>query len=209
VEQALAGLRPGQSELEVAAQVAALIAGTGARPSFETIVQSGANSALPHLRPTERRLTEGDLVLLDLGAALGGYHGDITRMAVVGQADARQLEVHQAVLDAHDAALAAVRPGATAGEVDEAGRRVLRAAGLGEYFIHRIGHGLGLECHEAPSLDPGSPLVLQEGMVLTIEPGAYIPGWGGIRIEDDVVVAAHGARPLTEADHSLRVAPAG
>jgi Xaa-Pro aminopeptidase len=207
VEAALAALRPGLSELEVAAAITALIAGVGAKPSFETIVQSGPNSALPHLRPTRRQLAEGDLVLLDLGAAQDGYHGDITRMAVIGKPDERQLEVHDAVLRAHDEAVAAIRPGVTAGEVDEAARRVLREAGLGENFIHRVGHGLGLECHEAPSLDPGSDLVLEAGMVVTVEPGAYIPGWGGVRIEDDVVVTDNGARLLTSVGHSLRAVP--
>jgi Xaa-Pro dipeptidase len=207
VEAALGELRPGLSELEVAARIATLIGEAGAKPSFETIVQSGPNSALPHLRPTARRLAADDLVLLDLGAAKAGYHGDITRMAVIGEPDRRQLEVHDAVLRAHDAAVAAIRPGVAAGAVDEAARRLLREAGLGEYFIHRVGHGLGLECHEPPSLDPGSDLVLQEGMVVTVEPGAYIPGWGGVRIEDDVVVTAGGARPLTAAGHSLRAVP--
>jgi Xaa-Pro dipeptidase len=207
VEAALSGLRPGLSELEVAAQIAVLIAEACAKPSFETIVQSGPNSALPHLRPTGRRLAPGDLVLLDLGAAKAGYHGDITRMAVMGEPDDRQLEVYEAVLRAHDEAVAAIRPGVAAGAVDEAARGVLREAGLGEYFIHRVGHGLGLEGHEPPSLDPGSELILREGMVVTVEPGAYIPGWGGVRIEDEVVVAGTGARLLTAAHHSLRSVP--
>ena len=126
-------------------------------------------------------------------------------MAVVGEPDARQAEVHSIVLAAHDAAVAAVRAGVAAGDVDEAARAVIREAGLGDRFIHRVGHGLGLEAHEDPSLDPGSETVLEEGMVVTIEPGVYLPGWGGVRIEDDVVVEAAGGRLLTSASRELRV----
>jgi Xaa-Pro dipeptidase len=171
--------------------------------SFESIVQSGPHSAEPHLRPTDRRLAAGDLVLLDFGAAVGGYKADTTRTVALGEPDSRQREVYRAVLDGHDAAVEAVRAGVTAGDVDRAAREVIERAGFGRYFIHRVGHGLGLDAHEAPSLDPGSPLVLEEGMVATVEPGVYIPGWGGVRIEDDVVVEADGARLLTTARRSL------
>ncbi len=204
-ERALAGLRGGQTELEVAAAIDREIAAAGAQPSFATIVQSGPNSAQPHLGPGDRRLRPGDLVLLDFGAAWDGYRADTTRMAVVGEPDARQVDAHELVLTAHDAAVAAIQPGVTAGEVDEAARSVIRAGGLADRFIHRVGHGLGLEAHEAPSLDPGGDTVLEEGMVVTIEPGVYIPGWGGVRIEDDVVVEAAGGRMLTDADRALRI----
>jgi Xaa-Pro aminopeptidase len=119
------------------------------------------------------------------------------------------VEVHQIVLAAHDAAVTAARPGVTVGEVDEAARSVIRAAGLAERFIHRVGHGLGLEAHEDPSLDPGGATVLEEGMVVTIEPGVYLPGWGGVRIEDDLVVEAGGSRMLTRSDRGLMVADPG
>ena len=204
-ERVLAGLAVGSSELEVAMTIDLHIAEAGAQRAFEALVQSGPNSALPHGRPGDRRLGPGDLVLLDFGAAWQGYRGDTTRMAVVGAPDARHLEVHSVVLAAHDAAVATVRAGATAGEVDEAARAVIRAAGLGDRFIHRVGHGLGLEAHEDPSLDPGSDVVLEEGMVVTVEPGVYVPGWGGVRIEDDVVVEAGGGRLLTAANRELRV----
>lgn len=204
-ERVLTGLTVGSSEQEIAMALDLQIAEAGAQLSFGTLVQTGPNSALPHLPPSARRLQAGDLVLLDFGAAWEGYRADTTRMAVVGEAVPRQLEVHAAVLAAHDAAVEAVRPGASAGEVDEAARAVLRERGLGDQFIHRVGHGLGLEAHEDPSLDPGSDLVLEEGMVVTIEPGAYLPGWGGVRIEDDVVVEGTGARLLTTADRGLRV----
>lgn len=207
ITERLAGeLRAGRSELEIAAAIDQQIAAAGARPSFDTIVQSGPNSALPHLRPGDRRLAAGDLVLIDFGAASGGYRADTSRTLVLGEPDARQREVHALVLAAHDAAVAAVRPGATAGEVDEAARAVIRAGGMAEAFIHRVGHGLGLDGHEDPSLDPGGATVLEEGMVITIEPGVYLAGWGGVRIEDDVVVEAGGPRLLTRADRALRVA---
>jgi Xaa-Pro aminopeptidase len=144
-------------------------------------------------------------VLLDFGAAFEGYRADTTRMAVVGEPSARHKEIHSLVLAAHDAAIAAVRAGTTTGAVDSAARQVIEAAGMGEHFFHRVGHGLGIEAHEDPSLDPGSATVLEAGMVFTIEPGVYIPGWGGVRIEDDVVVERAGCRVLTKADRSLRV----
>lgn len=203
----LEGLRRGQTELEVATGIAALIGARGGTLSFDTIVQTGPNSAEPHARPGARRLELGDLVLLDFGAAWHGYCADITRMAVAGRPDSRQREVHGVVLAARDAALAAVRPGVTAGEVDRAARRLIEEAGYGDAFSHRVGHGLGLEPHEAPSLDPGSDLVLEEGMVLTIEPGIYLRGWGGVRIEDDVVVEADGGRSLTSAPRHLFEVP--
>jgi Xaa-Pro aminopeptidase len=124
---------------------------------------------------------------------------------VAGQPDAKQKEVHAIVLKAHDAAIEAVRAGVTAGEVDAAARQVMDQHEQGEYFIHRTGHGLGLEAHEDPSLDPGSRTTLDAGMVCTVEPGIYLQGWGGVRIEDDLVVESHGARLLTRADRSLYV----
>ena len=207
-ERLLQTLEAGQTESEVATTLARLTAEEGALLSFPPLVQSGPNSALPHLQPSARKLQPGDLVLLDFGAAVDSYTGDTTRMAVVGQSDARQAELHGLVLEAHDAAVAAVRPGATTGEVDAAARSVIAAAGLGDRFIHRIGHGIGLQVHEDPSLDPGSTLAVEEGMTFTIEPGVYIPGWGGVRIEDDLVVEAGGARLLTAAPRELFVVPA-
>lgn len=196
-------LRAGMTELDVSFALSAAIGAAGGTLAFDTLVQSGPNSALPHGSASARKLAKGDLVLLDFGAAYGGYPADITRMAVVGEPRRRQLDIHALVLEAHDAAIRAVRAGATTGEVDAAAREVITAGGMGESFFHRTGHGLGLEIHEDPSLDPGSDRVLEVGMVFTIEPGIYIPGWGGIRIEDDLVVEADGCRMLTQADHAL------
>lgn len=204
-EEAMTRMRAGQSEVEIALMLGAVIGELGGELAFESLVQSGSNSALPHARPSNRKLEVGDFVLLDFGAGFEGYKADTTRMAVVGEPSARHREIHQLVLDAHDAAIDAVRAGLTTGEIDAAARRVIEAAGHGEHFFHRVGHGLGLEVHEDPSLDPGSQTVLEPSMVFTIEPGIYIPGWGGVRIEDDVVVEETGCRMLTKADRSLRV----
>jgi Xaa-Pro dipeptidase len=204
-EVVLDRLRAGQTELEVAVMIGAAIGEQGGTLAFESLVQSGPNSALPHMHPTSRKLGKGDFVLLDFGAAFDGYRADTTRMAVVGEPSARHKEIHALVLAAHDAAIAAARAGTTTGAVDSAARSVIEAAGMGDRFFHRVGHGLGIEAHEDPSLDPGSATVLEAGMVFTIEPGVYIPGWGGVRLEDDVVVERSGCRVLTKADRSLRV----
>jgi len=204
-DEVMARLRPGLTELSVAVMLGAAIGDRGGSLSFESLVQSGPNSALPHLPPTARKLEAGDFVLLDFGAAFEGYHGDTARMVVIGPPTARHGEIHQLVLDGHDAAIATVRAGITAGEVDAAARKVITAGGYGEQFFHRVGHGIGLEPHEDPSVDPGSQMVLEPGMVFTVEPGIYIPGWGGVRIEDDVVVEEGGCRVLTQSDRSLRV----
>jgi Xaa-Pro dipeptidase len=205
-ERAVVAARPGRAELELATEIALLVAEAGAQLSFETLVQSGPNSALPHLRPSVRQVQPGELLLIDCGAAWEGYKADISRTIAVGSPDRRQREVHDTVLRAHDAAVAAVRAGVRAGDVDRAAREVIEAAGHGEHFIHRTGHGLGLEGHEDPSLDPGSTTVLESDMVVTVEPGVYLPGWGGVRIEDDVVVEEAGCRLLTNAARGLEPA---
>jgi Xaa-Pro aminopeptidase len=207
-EEVVRAIRVGQSELEVANMITAAIGVEGGTLAFEPLVQFGHHSAVPHHRPADVRLAPGDLVLLDFGAAFDGYCADTTRMAVAGEPDPRQKEIHDLVLQAHDAAIEAVRTGVTAGAVDAAARQLIDRGNYGDHFIHRTGHGLGLEAHEDPSLDPGSHATLEAGMVCTIEPGIYMQGWGGVRIEDDVVVESHGARLLTQADRSLRVIPA-
>jgi Xaa-Pro dipeptidase len=203
-EDVLGRIHAGQTELEVSTMIGAAIHAHGGALAFNASVQFGANSAEPHHHPSHRELRAGDLVLLDFGAAVDGYHADTTRVAVAGEPTDEQRTTHRLVLEAHDAAIAAARAGATAGEVDAAAREVIEKAGRGQDFFHRTGHGLGLEVHEDPSLDPGSPLLLEAGMVATIEPGLYVDGWGGVRIEDDIVIEHKGARLLTESDRSLR-----
>jgi Xaa-Pro aminopeptidase len=167
-------------------------------PSFETIVASGPNSAMPHARPSARRIDEGDLVVVDFGATIDGYHSDMTRTFVVGDLDPRLQDLVDAVAASQRAGLAAVGPTATGGEVDGASRESLVAAGLGELFLHSTGHGVGLEIHEAPAVAPGATDILPIGAVVTVEPGAYLAGRGGVRIEDTVVVTERGSRSLTK-----------
>lgn len=192
------------SELDVAAEIERDFKRQGAEgPSFETIVASGERTAWPHARPTRKAIGKNELVLLDQGAILRGYCSDMTRTVFVGKAPGRVRSLHGAVLDALEAGKAAARPGTKAQEVDAAARAVLRRARLDRYFTHSTGHGVGLEIHESPRLGKGEETVLAEGMVVTVEPGVYIEGLGGIRIEDDIVVTARGAEQLTTAPRHL------
>jgi Xaa-Pro aminopeptidase len=200
IPKALAGI----SEREAAAEIEAGLRRVGFdKPAFDTIVAAGPNSAIPHYRAGERKLAPGDLVVLDFGGMLDGYAVDMTRTVAVGGAGARERRLMEQVAEAQAAAFAAVRAGRLATEVDAAARAVLEREGLGEAFSHGTGHGLGLEVHERPRVArsraelPAEPL--QVGMVFTIEPGAYLTGWGGVRIEDDVVVTPEGAEWLTDA----------
>ena len=200
--RALEIVTPGRAELEIAADVDSFLRQAGfSKPAFETIVASGPNSALPHARPGPRRLGPGDSVVLDFGGVYDGYCVDLTRTVQLPPASDAFARTFGAVRAAHDAAIAAIRPGVRASLVDSAARDVLVARGLGEAFVHGTGHGLGLEVHEEPRVTkPGSPIldeVLQPGMVFTVEPGAYLPGMHGVRIEDDVVVTAGGCEVLT------------
>jgi Xaa-Pro aminopeptidase len=208
-EAAFAAVRPGVAEREVAGVIEAALRASGfERPAFDTIVASGPNSALPHYRAGERKLSEGDLVVLDFGGVLDGYCSDLTRTVSVGTPSGDALKVHAAVLAAQRAAIDAVRPGVLASLVDAAARQVLDAKGLGEAFGHGTGHGLGLDVHEDPRVaratadSPSAPL--EAGMVLTVEPGAYLAGWGGVRIEDDVLVTPTGCETLTSVPRDLR-----
>jgi Xaa-Pro aminopeptidase len=193
-------IKPGIRESELAAEIEYRMRRLGASgPSFETIVAFGARSALPHARPSARRLRKNELVVLDLGAILRDYCSDLTRTVFVGRAPARIRGWYQAVLEAQAAARAALRPGATSGQVDQAAREVLRRHRLDRFFAHSTGHGLGLEVHEDPRLAAGQKQKLQSFNVVTLEPGVYVQGVGGIRIEDDLVVAPGEARILTTA----------
>jgi Xaa-Pro aminopeptidase len=193
-------LRPGVPELFIAASLDfAMKAGGASGPSFETIVASGPRSAWAHARATSKLLKKNELVVMDQGAILRGYCSDMTRTVFLGRPSDRVRRLYRAVLDAQLAAKSVIRPGVTAGEVDAAARQVLKRQKLDRYFTHSTGHGLGIEVHEMPKLGRGERFVLEEGMVLTVEPGVYIEGLGGIRIEDDVVVTSNGAEDLTSA----------
>jgi Xaa-Pro aminopeptidase len=193
---------PGVRERALAGTIESAMRAAGyERMAFDTIVASGPNAALPHYRAGDRELTEGDLLVLDFGGVLDGYCCDLTRTLSIGPPSAEARRVYGAVLEAQQAAIAAVRPGIEASAVDAAARAVLEGHGLGEAFGHGTGHGLGLDVHEDPRITrprPGVPAVtLVPGMVFTVEPGAYLPGWGGVRIEDDVLVTERGCEVLT------------
>jgi Xaa-Pro aminopeptidase len=203
-------VRAGRSERDVAMAIDARILAAGfERAAFDTIVASGPNSALPHAHPGERILSENDLVVLDFGGVYRSYCSDLTRTVALGRASARAREVHAAVLEAHDSAIQTVAPGRSRFAIDAAARNLLAARGLGEAFGHGTGHGLGIDIHEDPKVTrrTGEAAVDDElvdaGMVFTIEPGAYLPGWGGVRIEDDVLVTQHGVEMLTSVTTDL------
>ena len=202
-------LRPGLSERDAALELEIFMRRAGAeRLAFETVLASGPRSALPHGRASDRIMGPGELVTLDFGAACLGYCSDITRTVVLGTADPRQRHIYEVVLDAQRQALAMIRAGMACREVDARARSVIAAAGFGEAFGHSLGHGVGLEVHEGPRLSPQEDAALEPGMILTVEPGIYLPGWGGIRIEDLVVVTQDGCRILTHAPKDFRVLPA-
>lgn len=204
LDHTLGAVRPGMSELQVAGILEHALRDHGSEETpFPTIVASGERTALPHARAGTRTIALGDLLLLDFGATVGGYCSDVTRTVVVGQADDRQREVHAAVHAANEAARSRVRSGMTGKEADAIARGVLEQYGLSEAFGHGLGHGIGLEVHEGPRLSRISEQVLQEGAVFTIEPGAYMSGWGGVRIEDNVRLINGGAELLTEIPRHL------
>jgi Xaa-Pro aminopeptidase len=203
-------VRRGLTERDVALAIDRRVRMAGfERPAFDTIVASGPNAALPHARPGERTITEGDLVVLDFGGVYDSYCVDLTRTVSVGPAGARAREVHGAVREAHDQAIAAVAPGRSRFDIDAAARDTLGRHGLAEAFGHGTGHGLGVEVHEDPRISRRRPDVDSEdeavatGMIFTIEPGAYLPGWGGVRIEDDVLVTVTGVEVLTSVTTEL------
>jgi Xaa-Pro aminopeptidase len=214
-------VREGLREVDVAQAIEAGLRRMGFdKPAFDTIVASGPNSALPHARAGERRLATGDLVVIDFGGMFHGYAVDMTRTVAVGDPGGEARRVYEAVREAQAAAIDRVAPGVTPEAVDAAARDVLEAHGLGPRFVHGTGHGLGLEVHEAPRVAASgtarsapadglravpAPARIEPGMVFTIEPGAYLPGSGGVRIEDDVLVTAGGCDVLTSGDRALRV----
>jgi Xaa-Pro aminopeptidase len=173
--------------------------------SFETIVATGANSAVPHHRPTEAVLAAGDFVKLDFGAVVGGYHSDMTRTFVLGTPTDWQREVYALVAEAQRAGREALRPGVPVADVDAASRAVIEAAGHGKLFVHGLGHGVGLQIHEAPGIAKTGTGTLLTGVAVTVEPGVYFPGRGGVRIEDTLVVREGGPELLTHTSKDLTV----
>jgi Xaa-Pro aminopeptidase len=197
-------IKPGARDQEIAAALDFEMRRLGAeKPSFETIVAAGDRSALPHAHPSARPLGGNELLLIDMGATLDGYSSDMTRVAFTGAPPKRIRDLYRAVLEAQLAAMDSVRAGAVAGGVDAAARKVLKRHGLDREFIHSTGHGLGLEIHEPPRIGKRSKTKLQAGMAITIEPGAYVAGLGGVRIEDTVLVTQNGCEVLTPTPKEL------
>jgi Xaa-Pro aminopeptidase len=207
MQAAVDACHPRVTEAEVAWAAEEAFRLDGAEEVCFTLVASGPNGAYPHHHSGDRLLQEGDAIVIDIGASLRGYKSDITRMVFLGKPPNEVLKAYQAVLEANERARAAVRPGVMAQEIDRAARQTLEAAGYAEYFVHRTGHGLGLEVHEPPWIMAGNEQVLAEGMVFSIEPGVYFPGHFGVRIEDIVVVTESGVRNLTGFDHRLVIKP--
>ncbi|MFZ7946862.1 MULTISPECIES: M24 family metallopeptidase [Bacillaceae] len=197
-------IRPGITELEVSNELEFFMRRAGATSSsFNTIVASGIRSALPHGVASDKVIESGDFVTLDYGAYYNGYASDITRTVAVGKPDAKLNEIYNIVLEAQLRGMAGIKPGLTGKEADALTRNYITEKGYGEYFGHSTGHGIGLEIHEGPSLSMKSDLLLQPGMVVTCEPGIYVPGLGGVRIEDDAILTADGNEALTHSTKEL------
>ena len=197
-------IHQGVREDEVAAEIDYRIRRAGGEVAFGTMVASGRRSAFPHGRATHKPIGENELVVLDLGVILGHYCSDLTRTAYVGKAPPRMKRWFRAILDAQSAAREHALRGRAAGEADAAARRLLRGRGLARYFVHGTGHGLGLEVHEAPRVGKGEKAPLKPGMVITIEPGVYVEGVGGMRVEDDLLITETGNEFLTDAPRALQ-----
>lgn len=203
----LGEIRPGQSEREIAIILEYFMRSHGSGyPAFETIVASGERGALPHGIATEKKVSRGELVTFDLGATYQGYAADLTRTIAMGTVSAKQQQIYEIVREGQAKGIKAVRAGVKAAEVDSQVRRFIAEAGYGDYFVHSLGHGVGLAVHEGPRLAQREDLLLEKGMVVTIEPGVYIPQWGGVRIEDTVLVKEDGCEILTPVTKYLIVA---
>lgn len=205
MQAAFSKIRPGMTEKELAAEIRAHFSSEGAAPAF-WIVGAGGNGAFPHHSASERVIAEGDAVVVDIGGRKQGFPSDITRMAIVGRAPEGYGQIHTIVERAVQAALKAARPGALAKDVDDAARKVITDAGYGEYFVHRTGHGMGIDGHEPPYITATSETVLEEGMVFSIEPGIYLPGRFGIRLEDIVILREDGPEVLSSLPRDVHVA---
>ena len=203
-QQILPAIRVGVTEMEVAVELEYHMRQLGsAKPAFDTIAASGVRGSLPHGLASSRPIEAGDFITLDFGAVYEGYHSDMTRTVCVGKASDKQKELYQIVLAAQLAGVAAIKSGIACNEVDAAARRVIKAAGYGEFFGHGLGHSVGLAIHEEPRFSPTCATVLAENMVLSVEPGIYLPDFGGVRIEDLVVVSDTGCKVLTASSKEL------
>lgn len=199
-------VKDGVTELEIAAEILYHHRRLGAEAeAFEPIVASGARGALPHARASAKRIRKGELVTLDFGCRFQGYHSDLTRTVAVGNPTDEARRIYQVVLDAQVRAIEAARSGMKARDLDRVARASIRKSGYGRYFTHSLGHGLGLQVHESPKVSAASRDVLQKGNVITIEPGVYVPGIGGVRIEDDVVIENGGCEVLNKAPKHLMI----
>lgn len=197
-------IKPGVTEKDLERELEYLMKKKGAlSASFPIIAASGPRSSLPHAIPTERKVSKGDFITLDFGALYEGYCSDMTRTVVVGQPDQKQRDIYRLVKEAQERGVEAVRAGVMGKEVDQAARHVITKAGYGKYFGHGLGHGIGLEIHEEPVLNPRSDHLLTAGSVVTVEPGIYLPDWGGVRIEDSVVVRPEGCEIITHTTKDL------
>ncbi len=205
MQKAFSTLKPGMTELELAGAIKEHFSSEGATPQF-WIVGGGGNGAFPHHQTGGRKLEEGDAVVIDIGGRKGGFPSDITRMAVVGRPPEGYGQIHTIVEKAVQAALKVAKPGVMARDVDAAARNVIADAGYGEYFVHRTGHGLGIDIHEPPYITSASETILEEGMVFSIEPGIYIPGRFGIRLEEIVILRENGPEILSGLPRDLHVA---
>ena len=206
LEQIVPAIGEGLTEKQLAWQLESYLRQQGSETlPFELIVASGPNSALPHARPTDKPISSGEPIIIDMGARYGGYCSDMTRTYVIGIGDERFNNIYNVVLGAQTSAIALIRDGMSTGTADGLVRDMIDKAGYGESFGHGLGHGVGLDAHEWPRLGPSSDDILAENMVFTIEPGIYLPGWGGIRIEDTVTIAGGKALALTKAGKRTRL----
>lgn len=207
LEAAIPLIKIGMTEKELAGELVIQLFKHGSEPEmpFAPIVSAGPNSANPHASPSDRKLERGDLLVVDWGAAFDGYISDLTRTFAVGEVDAEYAKIHQTVQEANAAGRAAVKPGIPCAAVDKAARSVIEAAGYGQFFTHRTGHGIGMEGHEEPYMRGDNMQVLETGMAFTVEPGIYLPNRNGVRIEDNVIVSADGADVLSSMPREMKV----
>jgi Xaa-Pro aminopeptidase len=200
----LSYIKPGIRELDLSAEIEYRMKGFGSStPYYETIVASGKRSALPHGVASGKKIQKGDWVTMDFGAVVDGYTADLTRTIVMGKANKRQKEVYNIVQKAQGHAISKVKAGMRACDLDKSARNLIKNAGYGKYFGHGLGHGIGLLIHDNPAINPTNQQLLEPGMVITIEPGIYIPNWGGVRIEDDVLITQRGGEVLTTSEKNL------